>query len=274
MTHFTMTGRQPNTLRFLIGNGHSDSLDRAPADMPGVVVGVVTNTDDKDGLGRVKVEFPWLGKNDGAGIESSWARVSAPMAGKNRGFMFMPAVKDEVLVAFEHGDPNAPYILGGLWNSDDTAPLAKAEATKGGKTQQHMIKTAAGHVLIFDDKEGSEQIVIRDKSTKNEIIINTKDNSISINADKDINLTAKGNISFKATKDILLEGMNFKLAAKADTVIDTANAKVTAKANVDLAGLMVVVEGKTGVTLKTAGVGKVEVSPAKTSINAGALDVM
>ena len=57
---------------------------------------------------------------------------------------------------------------------------------------------------------GEEQIIIRDKSTKNEIIINTKDNTILINADKDINLTAKGNISFKADKDILLEGKNFK----------------------------------------------------------------
>ncbi|MEP7357115.1 MAG: VgrG-related protein, partial [Anaerolineales bacterium] len=131
-TRFSMTGRQPNTLRYLLGNGRGTSIDRAPADMPGVVVGVVTNTDDKDGLGRVKVEFPWLGKADGAGIESSWARISAPMAGKNRGFMFMPAIKDEVLVAFEHGDPNAPYVLGGLWNTDDTAPLTKDESTKGG----------------------------------------------------------------------------------------------------------------------------------------------
>jgi uncharacterized protein involved in type VI secretion and phage assembly len=276
ITRFTMNGRNPNTLRFLLGGGgrNGASIDRAPADMPGVVVGVVTNTDDKDGMGRVKVEFPWMGKNAGAGIESAWARVSAPMAGKNRGFMFMPAVKDEVLVAFEHGDPNAPYILGGLWNTDDTVPLAKDEATKGGKTQQHMIKTASGHVLIFDDKSGNEQIVIRDKSTKNEIIINTKDNSIVINADKDISLTAKGNISFKADKDILLEGMNFKTTTKTDTTFEAANFKVEAKANVDFTGAKVGVEGKTGVMLKTAGMGKVDISPAKTSINAGGLDVM
>jgi uncharacterized protein involved in type VI secretion and phage assembly len=196
------------------------------------------------------------------------------MAGANRGFMFMPAVKDEVLVAFEHGDPNAPYILGGLWNKTDAAPLTKAEYTKGGKTQQHMIKTGAGHVLIFDDNDGAEKIIIRDKSTKNEIIISTKDNTIMINADKDINLTAKGNISFKATKDILMEGMNVKVTSKTDTTFEATNFKVTAKANADVAGAKVTVDGKAGVLLKTAGLGKVDISPAKTSINAGALDVM
>ena len=275
MTKFTMSGRQPNTLRSLINGSHNNGLNRSPAEMRGVVVGVVTNTKDKDGMGRVKVEYPWLPKAaDGKGIESTWARIAAPMAGGTRGFMFMPAVKDEVLVAFEHGDPNVPYVLGGLWNSTDTPPLATEESTKDGKTQQHMIKTQAGHVVILDDTSGAEQIIIRDKSNNNEIIINTKDNTVLINADKDINLTAKGNINLKATEDITFDGANFKVTAKADSKFDTTNFKVTAKANVDLAGLMVTADGKTGVTLKTAGVGKVEVSPAKTSINAGALDVM
>ena len=273
-TRFTMTGRQPNTFRFLVSGNRNGAVDRPQAEISGVVVGIVTNTDDKDSLGRVKVKFPWLPKNKGVGIESSWARVAAPMAGNKRGFMFMPAVKDEVLVAFEHGDPNTPYILGGLWNNTDGPPLAKADATNEGKTQQHMIKTQSGHVLIFDDKDGAEQIVIRDKSTKNEIIINTKDNTILINADQDIKLTAKGNINFKADKDILFDGANFKVKSSADTSFDAAAAKITAKGNIDLGGAMVVVDGKGGVTLKTSGVGKVEVSPAKTSINAGALDVM
>ncbi len=274
VTRFAMTGRQPNTFRHLIGQSRAATVERPQAEVTGVVIGIVTDAEDKDQLGRVKVKFPWLPKNEGADIVSNWARVAAPMAGKDRGFMFTPAVQDEVLVAFEHGDPNSPYILGGLWNSKQGPPLAKADATKEGKTQQHMIKTQAGHVLIFDDKSGEEKITIRDKSTKNEIIIDTKEKTIFINSDKDIKLTAKGKIMFNAEQDILFEGNNFKVKAKADTVIEAANAKIKANANIELKGAKVDVQGTGGVTLAAAGVGKIEITAAKTSINAGGLDVM
>jgi Rhs element Vgr protein len=274
-TRFAMTGRQPNTFRFLVGQNRNTAIDRPQAEVNGVVVGVVTNADDKDNLGRVKVKFPWLPKdNKGVAIESAWARISAPMAGSKRGFMFMPAVNDEVLVAFEHGDPNTPYVLGGLWNSKDTPPLTKDESTKTGKTQQHMIKTQSGHVLIFDDKDGEEQIIIRDKSTKNEIIITTKDKSILINAEKDIKLTAGGKIMFKATDDILLESKDFKVKTTADFDVESVNAKVKASGNVTLEGAKIEGKGTGGVTWAAAGVGKIEITSAKTSINAGGLDVM
>src|SRR5437868_3604561 len=92
----------------------------------GVVVGVVTNNQgDPDGLGRVKVKFPWLSNEE----ESFWARVAAPMAGKERGFYFLPEVEDEVLVAFEQGDVRFPYVVGSLWNGKD-APPAKNDDGK------------------------------------------------------------------------------------------------------------------------------------------------
>ena len=78
----------------------TDERDDASSRVSGVVVGVVTNNQDPEGMGRVKVKFPWLSDED----ESNWARVAAPMAGKERGFYFLPEVEDEVLVAFEHGD--------------------------------------------------------------------------------------------------------------------------------------------------------------------------
>src|SRR5207247_3624274 len=66
----------------------------------GVVVGIVTNNQDPDGLGRVRVKFPWLSSAD----EVWWARVAAPSAAKENGVYFLPNVDDEVLLAFEHGD--------------------------------------------------------------------------------------------------------------------------------------------------------------------------
>jgi uncharacterized protein involved in type VI secretion and phage assembly len=91
----------------------------------GVVVGLVTNNQDPDGLGRVKVKFPWLSDVD----ESSWARIAAPMAGKQRGACFLPEVDDEVLVAFEHGDMRFPYVLGALWNGQDAPPVTNSDGT-------------------------------------------------------------------------------------------------------------------------------------------------
>ena len=129
-------------------------------------------------------------------------------------------------------------------------------------------------MLIFDDKDGEEQIIIRDKSTKNEIIISTKDKSISINAEKDIKLTAGGKIIFKATDDILLDGKNFKVKTTADFLVEGVNAKVKASANIKLEGVKIEGQGSAGVTWAAAGVGKIEITSAKTSINAGGLDVM
>src|SRR5437899_1321842 len=84
----------------------------------GLAVGIVTNNEDPENHGRIKVKFPWLADNH----ESDWARMAAPMAGNNRGAYFLPEVNDEVLVAFEHGSIDAPIIVGALWNGKDTPP--------------------------------------------------------------------------------------------------------------------------------------------------------
>src|SRR5205085_2988322 len=124
----------------------------------GVVVGVVTNNqDDPDGLGRVKVKFPWLSNDE----ESFWARVAVPMAGKERGFYFLPEVEDEVLVAFEHGDPRFPYVLGSLWNGQDKPP-----EKNDGKNNVRVIKSRSGHVIRLNDEDGKEKIESIDKSGK------------------------------------------------------------------------------------------------------------
>jgi len=274
-TRFVVSGHLPYTFSHLVGQGGNGSYDRVLADMPGVTIGVVTNTKDKDGLGRVKVKFPWLPKYKGADIESAWARVSAPMAGNKRGMMFMPAVNDEVLVAFEHGDPNAPYVLGGLWNGKDKAPLTTDEASKDGATQQHIIKTASGHVIILDDTKNKEAITIKDKTTKNLIIIDSKQNTITIKADKDLVFEAKGKITMKAGQDISFDGLNVKVKAKAKFDVDgKAGIGLKTNAIAKIEATKVDTTGKAGVTLKTAGLGIVDISPAKVAINNGALEVM
>ena len=115
----------------------------------GVVVGVVTNTQDPAGLGRVKVKFPWLSDSE----ESFWARVATPMAGKGRGFYFLPEVEDEVLMAFEHGDARFPYVLGALWNGQDKPP----ESNEDGKNNIRSIKSRSGHVIRPERYRGQRE---------------------------------------------------------------------------------------------------------------------
>ena len=174
----------------------------------GVVVGVVTNNqDDPDGLGRVKVKFPWLSNDE----ESFWARVAVPMAGKERGFYFLPEVEDEVLVAFEHGDPRFPYVLGSLWNGQDKPP-----EKNDGKNNVRVIKSRSGHVIRLNDEDGKEKIEIIDKSGKNSIVFDAAQNTITVTADKDISLSAtKGTIKLDAQKIEIKSSADTRLEAGA-----------------------------------------------------------
>lgn len=178
----------------------------------GVVVGIVTNNKDPEGLGRVKVKIPRISGED----ESNWARVVSFMAGKERGTFFLPEVDDEVLVAFEYGNINIPYIVGSLWNGKDKPPVTNDD----GKNNIRIIKSRSGHIIRLDDTDGKEKIEIVDKSKNNKIIIDTKDKKISIKSDKDIEISApNGKVTIEA-KDI---------EAKS-----TASAKVEASSGMDL----------------------------------------
>ena len=174
----------------------------------GVVVGLVTNNQDPDGVGRVKLRFPWLSDQD----ESQWARIAAPMAGKDRGAYFLPEVDDEVLVAFELGDIRRPYVVGALWNSKDTPPASNGD----GKNNIRIIKSRSGHVVKLNDEDGKETIEIIDKSTKNSIVVDTAANTITITSDKDITLkAANGTITLDAQKVAVKSSADSKIEAGA-----------------------------------------------------------
>jgi uncharacterized protein involved in type VI secretion and phage assembly len=173
----------------------------------GVVIGLVTNSEDPEKMGRVKVKYPWLSDAD----ESNWARIAAPMAGKERGFFFPPEVDDEVLIAFEQGDTRFPYVVGSLWNGKDTPPVQN-----DGKSNLRMIKSRSGHIIQFNDEDGSETIEIIDKSTKNKISIDTKNNTISIISDADIKLSASNG-------KITLDAQTLELKSSGAAKIESGN---------------------------------------------------
>ncbi|MCR9140772.1 MAG: phage baseplate assembly protein V [bacterium] len=146
----------------------------------GVMIGVVSDNQDPDRLGRVKVRLPRLTGED----ESAWARIVTFMAGPDMGAVFIPEVDDEVLVAFEQGDVNLPYVLGSLHNGRDAAPYANAD----GLNKERVIKSKSGHVIRLDDTPGLEKIEIIDKTGQNMITIDSSENKIKIEAKAGIEL--------------------------------------------------------------------------------------
>lgn len=185
----------------------------------GVVVAIVTTTKDPEGLGRVKVKYPWLGKD----AEGYWARVVAPMAGPDRGVYFLPEVDDVVLVAFEQGDVRFGYVIGSLWDAKHKPPVKNED----GKNNIRQIKSRCGHLIILDDTKDAEKISIIDKSGKNSISIDSANKTISISApDGTLKLVAK-EIVINSSADIKVEsGTRIDLTAATDIKVEGSKVEI------------------------------------------------
>lgn len=190
----------------------------------GVVIGIVTNNQDPDGLGRVKVRFPWLSPDH----ESTWARVVAPMAGNDRGFYTLPEVDDEVLVAFEHGRVELPYVLGALWNGKDKPPADNGD----GENNIRVFKSRSGHIVRLDDTEGSEKIEIIDAKGKESLVFDTAANTITLTAEKDVVIESKdGMVKLTGKKGVEITAPDGagKLETNKDLDIKSSSGQVNVK---------------------------------------------
>ncbi len=191
----------------------------------GVVVGVVTNNQDPEKLGRVKVVYPWLSDSE----ESHWARVATLMAGKDRGSFYLPEVDDEVLLAFEHGDVRFPYVVGALWNGKDTPRYDNAD----GKNDKRVITSRAGHEFVFDDNDQKGQVVIHTKKNhtitlddsaggeKISIVDKTGSNSVEIDS-------VQNSIAVKSAMKLTIESQVIEIKAGATMKLE-AGATMTIK---------------------------------------------
>ncbi|MDQ3370030.1 MAG: phage baseplate assembly protein V, partial [Myxococcota bacterium] len=156
--------------------------------MRGVYLAIVCDNQEGDGNPgyRVKVKYPWMNEQE----QTFWARIATPMGGKERGTYFLPEVDDQLLVVFEHGDIHRPIVIGAVW-SKKQQPV---EVNGSGKNNTKLIKSRAGHRLIFDDKDGEEKITIVDSTKKNKIVIDSKNQVVKIECEGDIEVRAQTNI--------------------------------------------------------------------------------
>ena len=174
----------------------------------GVEVGIVTNVQDPQKLGRIKVQLPRLP----GGPESDWARVAQPAAGAGRGFYWLPEVGDEVLIAFELGQANRPYVIGALWNGKDK-PMKDAYADDN---STRMIQTKSGHKIVLCDKSGEEKIVIADKSGNRSITFDVK-------AKKFLVECKEGDIELHAEKKIVFHCEDLEIKTSKTAKLDVAS---------------------------------------------------
>jgi uncharacterized protein involved in type VI secretion and phage assembly len=235
----------------------------------GVVVGIVRDIKDPQNLGRVKVDFPWMGESSEAVAISSaedrahsfWARIANLMAGKERGSFFIPEVGDEVLVAFEHGEVDRPYILGTLWNADDPPP---EQMDSDGKNDIRSIHSRSGHVISFNDSDDSPSIRIVDQTGDNSITIDSANNAMAIKVKGDFSVEVEGNISIKTQGKLEVE------AAQDASLKTDANLKAEAGANCDIEASGPA-KLKSSAKLEVDGTGQVEIKAATVSVNGSAM---
>jgi uncharacterized protein involved in type VI secretion and phage assembly len=204
-THFVIEGVRRRLIADLVNR---DTQPSQP--FGGVFSALVTNIKDPKNMGRVKLKFPWLDQNS----ESSWARVSMVGAGAStRGIFWMPEVNDEVLVAFEHGNFDQPYVLGNLYNGKDKPPAAFGEFAPASAVQLRLIRTNK-HLITLSEDTSKEMIEIKDLSGVSILRLTSKpQGKIEIECKSgDVNVTAT-NITAKATGQVNVSGIAVKVEA-------------------------------------------------------------
>jgi phage protein D len=268
-TIFRVSGSQADTITDLLSDGGSPEVG---ARQPGVVIGVVTNNMDPLQMGRVKVRFPHLGSLPP--VLSNWCRVVSQSGGMMSGSYFIPDINTEVLVAFEHGNVNYPYILGTLWNNLDRPPKPTAAVVLAGKVIERIIQTPMGLKMVMSDMPGKMGITLSDKLGLNAISIDAVKGAISLQSLTEISMdttifkvSAKAKASIEALADM-------SIASKASLKIDGAIVAIKSLGTLDLkATALASVTGTGGLMLKGGG-GSISMVGPLVSINNGALDIM
>ena len=125
--------------------------------MYGVYPALVQNITDRRQQGRVRIRLPWSPDSSGAGLKPG-RELTTMMAGKDRGIRSIPDVGDEVLIAFEGGDPRRPYVIGALWNGKDAPPQ---QMDGGGQNNKKEIVSRNDIRITLDDTQGQETITIQ-----------------------------------------------------------------------------------------------------------------
>ena len=270
LTSFTAADASDRSLYGVVAGAPSPLVGADPR--LHVTTAIVTNLKDPDNFGRVKVKFPSLSED----FESWWAWPVQLGAGPNRGTSWLPEVNDEVLIAFDQGMFDEPYVLGGLYNGRDKAGKGWAAHVNSGdgKVKRRAFTSRTGMIIEFLEEaqqstltvstnDGAQHLTFTQSADKGIVLVSQ--GKLEVTAEKDITITGKqnitattstGNFSVKAV-DVTLEATNaLKLKGVTVTAEGSATAEVKA-ANVKVAGQAAAELSAGGVTTVRGGVVKI-----------------
>jgi type VI secretion system secreted protein VgrG len=106
----------------------------------------VIENNDPLGMGRVRVQFPW---QQDKGDKTPFIRLIQPHSGAGKGFYFIPEIGEEVLIGFEGGNAEKPFVMGAHYNGSETSGYATSD------NSIKAIKTISGIENLSNDAEGS-----------------------------------------------------------------------------------------------------------------------
>lgn len=173
---------------------------------------VISNTDPLN-QGRVQVQFDW----QNGSTTTEYIRVMTPDGGgsekvsKNRGFVAIPEVGDQVVVNFAHQHPDRPFVMGGMFHGG-------VGGGGGAGNNVKSLSSKSGHIISLDDGGG---MTVRDKD-QNSVFLDGAGN-ISVDSKETITLKCgessifmdkAGNITIKG-KEIMVQGDNIGIGGTA-----------------------------------------------------------
>ena len=214
-----------------------------------VVVGPPGEEIWPDQYGRVKVQFHWdrEGKNDLG--SSCWVRVSTPWAGKQWGMIHIPRIGQEVIVAFEEGDPDRPIIVGSVYNYEQMPPFSLPEnkTQSGIKSRTH--KGQGFNEIVFDDTAGKEQIRMHGQYNMDTVVKNNQTQAVGVDRQAKVGNNESMEVGVNQTEKV---GSNRSREVGADETIQIgANQAITVGSNQNVsAGQNIVITAGTSITLK------------------------
>ncbi|TDT23990.1 uncharacterized protein involved in type VI secretion and phage assembly [Streptomyces sp. BK208] len=232
----TVSGRQWRSLYGLASGGSGGTDPASAARLPSVANAIVTDVQDPLKQGRVKLQFPWLDDT----YVSDWAR-SVQMGGKGGGGVFPMDVGDEVLVAFDRGALDHPFVIGGLYNGRDLPTKVKDVPLHDGlkkKAVRHTLSDRQGNRVDLLSQQtggrkqgvriasGNDKLTINLDRTKTEITVDSKgtvsitgSRSVSVEAGTDLTLEGRRSVTVKSGGPLLLQGRGLvNLKSTAGTV--------------------------------------------------------
>lgn len=266
-TFLTVSGRQWRSLYGLASGGAGGQ-----ARLPGVANAVVTDINDPKKQGRVKLRFPWLDDQ----YVSDWTRT-VQFGGVGGGGVIAPDVKDEVLVGFDRGALDHPFVIGGLYNGKDlpgTVDVPLADPTRGRTVRRTLADRSGDRLDLLDQRVG-----------KRGVRLSTGDNKLTINLDRaktEITVDSRGSVTIHGSTSVSVDaGRNLSLTAggkvsiRSGGLLDIQGRSITARAtggvfNINAMGLLSV-KAEGAMSLSAAGalalnaVGAVSISAGATA---------